>query len=177
MPELQVLIDRDRLREGVERVASEIRRDYRDLNPLLVSILKGSFVFLADLVRAIDIPLEVDFAKLSSYGCGMESSGRVRTLFRLSTPLAGRHVLVVEDIVDSGLTLDCFLRALRRRKPASLKLCALLDKPSRRQMPVSIDYLCFSIPNKFVVGYGIDFDEKYRYLPDICCVKEDCGEP
>ncbi|MBI2909364.1 MAG: hypoxanthine phosphoribosyltransferase [Chloroflexi bacterium] len=171
------MFTREEVGRAVERLATDIRRDYRGKNPLLVGILKGSFVLLADLVRSLNIPLELDFAKLSSYGCATETSGKVRVLYRLTTPVKGRHVIVIEDIIDTGLTVSCFLEALRRRKPASLKLCALLEKPARRRTPITIDYLGFSVPDKFIVGYGLDCDEKYRYLPDVCYLEEVCGAP
>ncbi|MFH1485520.1 MAG: hypoxanthine phosphoribosyltransferase [Chloroflexota bacterium] len=172
MSTVQVMFSGDEVRRRIERIAQEMREDYSDKNPLLIAVLKGSFVFLADLVRAINMPLEVDFVRLSSYGSGTESSGRIKVVHRLGTTVKGRHVIVVEDIVDSGLTLSFFMDELRRRRPASLRLCALLDKPSRRIVPVSIDYLCFTVPEKFVVGYGIDCDEKFRYLPEVCYLED-----
>lgn len=173
MEKVEVLISREQIAQRVAQLAQEMRKEYEGNHPLLVAILKGSFVFLADLVRALDFPLEVDFVKLSSYGAGRkETSGRVRTVQGLATPVRGRHVLVVEDIVDTGLTIRFLLDRLRRQRPASLKLCALLDKPSRRVVEVPIDYLGFSVEDIFLVGYGLDFDEKYRYLPDVCAVME-----
>ena len=154
------------------RLAQEIRRDYEDKNPLLVAILKGSFVFLADLIRLLGFPLEIEFVRLSSYGAGTQSSGRIKMAQGLTTPVRGRHVLVVEDIVDTGLTLNFLLDYLRKKRPSSLKLCALVDKPSRRRVPVTIDYLGFTIEDHFVVGYGLDWDERFRYLPEICVVEE-----
>ena len=125
---------------------------------------------MADLIRELELPVEVDFVKLSSYGTGKETSGKVKMVQGLKTPIKGRDVLLVEDIVDTGLTV-CFLMGhLRKKKPASLKLCALTDKPARHQAPVNIDYLGFTVPDKFIVGYGIDWDEKFRYLRDICCI-------
>ncbi|MBT9160707.1 MAG: Hypoxanthine phosphoribosyltransferase [Dehalococcoidia bacterium] len=121
----------------------------------------------------LDIPLEVDFIRVSSYGSGKESSGEIEVVHDLTTPVEGRDILVIEDIVDTGLSLSFLLDHLRQRKPASLRLCALLDKPSRRKTPISIDYLGFTIPDRFIVGYGLDFDERYRYLPDICYLEED----
>jgi len=135
-------------------------------------VLKGSFVFLSDLIRAVDIPLEIDFVRLSSYGAGTKSSGKVRVMQGLKTAIKGRHVLVIEDIVDTGLTISFLLDYLRRRRPASLKLCALFDKPSRRKVQVPVDYLGFSIEDYFVVGYGLDLDERFRYLPDLCVLEE-----
>jgi hypoxanthine phosphoribosyltransferase len=151
-------------------MGKQIARDYRGKHPLLIGVLKGSFVFMADLMRIIDTPLEIEFIRLSSYG-GRETTGKARVVQGLRTPVRGRNVLVIEDIVDTGLTINYLLRRLRQKRPSSLKLCALLDKPSRRKVPVSIDYLGFTVPNKFVVGYGLDYDERFRYLPDICILK------
>ncbi len=171
-PKPQILFASDEIAVVVRRLAAEIRRDYQGKYPLLIGILKGSFVFLADLIRFLDFPLEVEFIKLSSYGRGRQSSGKVRVVKGLSLPIKGREVLVIEDIVDTGLTITFLLNYLRRKKPASLRLCSLTDKPSQRQIPVTIDYLGFTVPNKFIVGYGIDWDERFRYLPDICYLVE-----
>ena len=168
---LKVLLTRQEIEATVKRLAAEIKQDYADKQPLLIGILKGSFMFMADLIRQLDFPLEVEFVKLSSYGAGKESSGRVRVVQGLRAKVRGRHVLVIEDIVDTGLTIGYLLDYLKKRKPASLKLCALTDKPSRRKVPVSIDYQGFTVPDKFIFGYGIDWDEKYRYLPDICYIE------
>jgi hypoxanthine phosphoribosyltransferase len=167
-PELHSLLPRAEIAETVSRLASEITRDYRDKTPLLLGILKGSFMFLADLVRLLDFTLEVEFIQLSSYGSGQQTSGRVEVIQGLRTPVGGRHVLVVEDIVDTGITIAFLLNYLEGQKPASVRLCALADKPSRRQVPVNIDYRGFTVPDRFLVGYGLDCDEKYRNLPDIC---------
>jgi hypoxanthine phosphoribosyltransferase len=169
----KVLITREEIRQKVAELAEQIRRDYRGKNPLLIGILKGSFVFLADLIRLLDIPLEVDFIWLSSYGSGKESSGNIEFIQDFRTPIEGRDVLVIDDIVDSGLSLSSLLDRLRRENPASLRLCALLDKPSRRRIPLHIDYPGFTIPDKFVVGYGLDFNQQYRYLPDICYLEQE----
>ena len=170
-PKLKKLIKSQEIDSAVQRLASEISMDYRGKNPLLIGILKGSFIFMADLVRRLDMPLEVDFVRLSSYGSGTESSGRIKILGRLNKPVEGRHVIVVEDIIDTGLTTAYFLRYIKRHKPASAALCALTEKPSRRRVDVKIGYLGFTVPNKFIVGYGIDYNEKYRNLPDICCIE------
>jgi len=170
-PKPHILVNRDEIEAAVKRLAGEIRRDYQGKHPLLIGVLKGSFVFMADLVRLLDFPLEVEFIKLSSYGHGMESSGKVKVVQGLNTDIKGREVLVVEDIVDTGQAAHFLMDYLRKQKPASLKLCSLTDKPSRRQVPVTIDYLGFTVPNKFIVGYGIDWGEKFRYLPDICAVE------
>ncbi len=169
---LAVIFPRAEIEAAVARLAAAITRDYRDNNPLLLGVLNGCFVFLADLVRRLDFPLEVDFLRLSSYGRGQQSSGRVRVVQGLRLPVKGRHVLVVEDIVDTGLTLAFLRDYLGKRKPASLRVCALTDKPSRRQTPFKIDYLGLTLPDKFVVGYGLDCAGKYRNLPDICCLEE-----
>jgi hypoxanthine phosphoribosyltransferase len=171
-PQLKILISRDEIAEAVDRLASEIKRDYQDKQPLLIGVLKGSFMFMADLIRQLDLPLELDFIRLSSYGAARESSGKVRVVQGVETPVKGRDVLVIEDIVDTGITTSFLLDYLRKRKPASVKLCALTDKPSRRRVPVSIDYLGLSLPNKFVVGYGLDFDQRFRNLPDIYALED-----
>ena len=166
-----VLFTKQEIKATVSRLAAEIRKDFHDKHPLLIGILKGSFVFMADLVRLLDFPVEVEFIRLSSYGKGSQTSGKIKVVHGLSSPIKGRDVLVIEDIVDTGLSTSFLLDYLKKKKPASLKLCALTDKPSRRQVPVNIDYLGFTVPNKFIVGYGIDYDEKFRNLPDICFVE------
>lgn len=166
-PQLKILISHEEIAEAVNRLACEIERDYRGKQPLLIGVLKGSFVFMADLIRQLDLPLELDFVRLASYGAGRESSGKARVVRRPQMQINNRDVLVVEDIVDTGITTSFLLDYLKKKKPASLKLCALADKPSRRRVTVPIDYLGFTVPNKFVVGYGLDCDEKYRSLPDI----------
>lgn len=166
-PKLHPLFTADEVKAVVERLAVEIREDYRDKHPLLIGALKGCFVFMADLVRRLDFPLEVDFVILSSYGRGRSTPAECQLVKGLGTEITGRHVLVVEDIVDTGLSLGVLLDYLKDKKPASLRLCSLLDKPSRRQSPVEIDYLGATVPDKFIVGYGLDWDERFRYLPDI----------
>jgi len=170
-PEPHILFRRDEIEATVKRLAAEIKKDYQDKHPLLLGILKGSFMFMADLIRLLNFPLEVEFIRLSSYGRGRSTPGEIKVVQGLRSLIKGRDVLVIEDIVDTGLTISFLLDYLRKRKPTSLKLCALTDKPSRRQVPVTIDYLGFTVPNKFIVGYGIDWDEKFRYLPDICFVE------
>jgi len=167
-PRVHILFSHDEIEATVRRLAAEIKKDYQNKYPLLVGILTGSFMFMADLVRLLDFPLEVEFVRLSSYGRGRQSSGKVRVVKGLTSSVKGRDVLIIEDIVDTGLTTSFLLDYLRKKKPASLKLCTLTDKPFRRQTPVTIDYLGFIVPNKFIVGYGIDWDEKFRNLPDIC---------
>ena len=167
----KVLITQNEIKQTIAKLAAQIQQDYQGKHPLLIGILKGSFIFMADLIRQLRLPVEVDFVKLYSYGSGKETSGKVKLVQGLKTPIKGRDVLVIEDIVDTGLTISFLLDYLRKRKPASLKLCALTDKPSRRQIPVTIDYLGFTVPDKFIVGYGIDWNENFRYLPDICFVE------
>jgi len=171
-PEHHILITKQEIEAKVRKLAAEIRQDYSNKQPLLIGILKGSFMFMADLIRFIDLPLDVEFIRLSSYGSGMESSGKIRVLQGLRTPIKDRDVLVIEDIVDTGLTTSFFLDYLRKRKPASLRLCTLTDKPSRRKVQVNIDYLGFTVSDKFLVGYGLDLDEKFRNLPDICVLED-----
>jgi len=166
--EPKILLTRQEIEATVKRLAAEISQDYLGKNPLLIGILKGSFMFLADLVRLLDFPLEVEFIRLSSYGPGKESSGKIKMVQGIQISVRGRDVLVIEDIVDTGLSVAFVLDYLRKKKPASLRLCALTDKPSRRQVPVAIDYLGFTIPDKFIIGYGLDLDERFRNLPDIC---------
>ncbi len=170
-PKPHILFHREEIETTVKRLAAEIKKDYEGKRPLLIGILKGSFMFMADLIRFLNVPLEVEFIRLSSYGRGRSTPGEIKVVQGLRSPIKGRDVLIIEDIVDSGLTISFLLDYLWKRKPASLKLCALTDKPSRRQAPVTIDYLGFTVPNKFIVGYGIDWDEKFRYLPDICFVE------
>jgi len=167
-PEPQLLFNRQEIEAAVKKLANEISEDYQSKNPILIGILKGSFVFMADLVRLLNFPLEVDFIRLSSYGRGKESSGEVTVVQEISTQIKGRDVLVIEDIVDTGRSVAFLMDYLKKKKPASLKLCALTDKPSRRQVPVTINYLGFTVPDRFLVGYGLDWDEKFRNLPDIC---------
>jgi len=169
---LRVLFSQDEIAREVERLAAEIRQDYQGKTPPLLGVLKGSFILMADLVRALNMPLEVEFIRLSSYGSSRASSGKVRVVHGLGTSVRGRDVLVVEDIVDTGITLGFLLSYLQRHKPASLKVCAFIDKKHRRQVPLSVDYVGLDMEEGFVVGYGLDFNEKYRYLPNICVLEE-----
>jgi hypoxanthine phosphoribosyltransferase len=171
-PQLKILISRDKIAKTVDRLACEIKRDYQDKQPLVIGVLKGSFMFMADFVRQLDLPLELDFVRLSSYGSARETSGKVRVVQGLQTRIKGRDVLVVEDIVDTGITVSFLLHYLMKKKPASLKLCALADKPCHRRVPVPIDYLGLTVPDKFVVGYGLDCDERFRNLPDIYVMED-----
>lgn len=174
MSELDPLFTAQEINKAVEKLAREIQQDYKDKNPLLIGILKGCFIFMADLVRNLDIATEVDFVILSSYGRGgRKSSGKVHIVKGLQTPVENRDVLIIEDIVDTGTTLSFFLDYLKSKKPASVKICSLFDKASCRQVEVPIDYLGLSVPDKFIVGYGLDCDEKYRHLPGIYCLGGD----
>jgi hypoxanthine phosphoribosyltransferase len=170
-PNLEVLVTTEKIVERIRELGAEIARDYSGRNPLLIGVLKGACLFLSDLMRAIDIPLNVEFMAISSYGAEMRTSGEVRIMKDLDVAIEGRHILVVEDIVDTGLTLSYLLANLQSRGAASVKLAALLDKYERREKEVAIDYLGFPIPDKFVVGYGLDFAERYRNLPFIAVLK------
>ena len=173
MAELEILYSPEEIDAAVRRLAQEINRDYQCKSPLLIGMLKGCFVFMADLVRHLEMPLETDFVQLSSYGRGRkESSGRVKMVQGLRTPVEGRDVIIVEDIVDTGITLDHVLSRLWKEKPSSVKICALFNKPERREVTVPIDYLGLRVPNVFIVGYGLDYDEKYRQLPGLYILKE-----
>ena len=169
-PKLNIVFTSEEIAAAVKKLAAEIGQVYLDKRPILIGVLKGSFMFMADLVRCLDFPLEVEFIRLSSYGSGRKSSGRIKMVQGLRSKVRGRDVLVIEDIVDTGLTTGFILDYLAKKKPASLKLCTLVDKPSRRQTPVTIDYRGLTVPDKFIVGYGLDWDEKYRNLPDIYAV-------
>jgi hypoxanthine phosphoribosyltransferase len=168
----RVLVPRAEVASAVARLASQISRDYRDKNPLLIGVLKGSFVFMADLIRALDFPLEVDFVCISSYGGGKQSSGSVKVERGLRCGIRGRHVLIIEDIIDTGTSAAFLLDYFKKKRPASLKLCALMDKPGRRRVAVTIDYDGMTVPDKFLVGYGLDCNERYRNLPDVCVLEE-----
>jgi hypoxanthine phosphoribosyltransferase len=165
-------LSREEIKKAVGCLAAEISRDYAGKQPLLLCVLKGAFIFLADLVREIDIPVTVDFIRAQSYKSST-TTGEVVLSMGDVVDVRGRDVLVVEDIVDTGTTVSCLMDYLMIGQPASLKLCALLDKPSRRRTSVDIDYLGFTIPDRFVVGYGTDLDEDWRYLPDIYCLIDD----
>jgi hypoxanthine phosphoribosyltransferase len=168
----EVLIDRETLANRVAELGAEISADYEGRDLLLIGVLKGAVFFMADLMRHLTVPCEVDFMAISSYGDATDSSGIVRILKDLDINIEGRHVLVVEDIIDSGLTLSYLIRNLESREPATLEVCALLTKPSRREIDVPVRYVGFEIPNKFVVGYGLDFAERYRNLPYVGVLDE-----
>lgn len=169
----KILIPEDELQQRIEELGEALNEMYTDEDrPLLVCILKGAFMFLADLTRHLEMRHEVDFMEISSYGARTESSGVVRILLDLERNIEGRHVLIVEDIVDSGRTLDYVTRNLDTRGPASIRVCTLLTKPSRRVIDVPVDFVGFEVPDEFVIGYGLDFDEEYRNLPFIGVLKE-----
>jgi hypoxanthine phosphoribosyltransferase len=172
MPDVkEVLISSSEIQDKVRELGEIITRDYSGERLLLVGVLRGAVIVLGDLMRNIDLPCEIDFMDISSYGTGTSSSGVVRILKDLEEDITGRQVLVVEDIIDTGLTLSYLLRSLQARKPASLEICALLTKPSRRRVELDVKYLGFEVPDEFVVGYGLDFAGAYRNLPDICVLK------
>ncbi len=164
---MKVLLSRDAIRERVQELGREISRDYAGREPHLVGVLKGACTFMTDLARAIEIPITMDFLAVSSYGAATKSSGEVKLVKDLDQGLESRDLIVIEDIVDTGLTLNYLLNVLRARGPRSLKVAALLSKPSRRLVEVQADYVGFSIEDHFVVGYGLDYNEKYRNLPEI----------
>jgi hypoxanthine phosphoribosyltransferase len=169
----EVLVDQEALAERIAELGDEISEDYDGRDLLLVGVLKGAVFFMADLMRNIRVHCEVDFMAISSYGAATDSSGVVRILKDLDINIRDRHVLVVEDIIDSGLTLSYLVRNLSAREPASLEICALLTKPSRREIDVPVRYVGFEIPNRFVIGYGLDFDERYRNLPYVAVLRDE----
>lgn len=167
----RVLISEEELKARVLEIGSQISRDYEGKNLLMVSVLKGSVVFMSDLMRSITIPCRIDFMAISSYGSGVKTSGVVKIIKDLDIPLEGYDLLIVEDILDSGMTLDYTIGMLRGRNPKSIRLCTLLDKPERRKVDIKADYVGFTVPDAFVVGYGLDYDEKYRNLPYVGILK------
>ncbi len=172
MPDVkEVLISSGEIEEKVRQIGARITEDYEGEKPLLIGILRGAVVIMSDLMRNIDLQCELDFMDISSYGTGTSSSGVVRILKDLEEDITDRHVLIVEDIIDTGLTLSYLMRSLRARSPASLEICALLSKPSRRRADLEVRYLGFEVPDEFVVGYGLDYAGAYRNLPDICVLK------
>jgi hypoxanthine phosphoribosyltransferase len=172
MPDVkEVLITSQEIDDKVREIGERITEDYKGEKPLLIGILRGAVVIMSDLMRNIDLQCELDFMDISSYGTGTSSSGVVRILKDLEEDITDRHVLIVEDIIDTGLTLSYLLRSLQARKPASLEICALLSKPSRRRADLEVRYLGFEVPDEFVVGYGLDYAGAYRNLPDICVLK------
>lgn len=167
----KILFSQEQLQARVRELGAQITRDYAGKEVAVAAILRGSYIFMADLTRAIELPITVDFMSVSSYGSGTSSSGQVEIKKDLSDPIEGKELLIVEDILDSGNTLYYLSDVLRARKPASIRICTLLDKPDRRTRPIRADYVGFTIPDAFVVGYGLDYDEKYRNLPYIGILK------
>ncbi len=174
----KVLLDSETIAQKVAELGKIISADYQHImQPLLVvGILRGSSVFMSDLIRQLQLPVEMDFMAVSSYGCSSKTSGNVRIIKDISEDIHARHILIVEDIVDTGLTLQCLSELLGKRKPASIKICTLLDKPSRRKVDFHADYVGFSIPDSFVVGYGLDFNGQYRHLPYIGVLRPEAYE-
>jgi hypoxanthine phosphoribosyltransferase len=168
----EILVEADKLNARVKALGEEVSRDYADRDLLLVGVLKGAVFFLSDLMRHLDVPCEVDFMAVASYGSSTDSSGVVRILKDLDIPIEGREVLIVEDIVDSGLTLSYLLRTLRARNPKSLEVCALLTKPERRKVDLPIRYVGFEIPSRFAIGYGLDHAERFRNLPYVAVLAD-----
>ena len=163
----KILVTREEIQEAIKKLGAQITADYQGRAPVMVGILKGAIVFFSDLIREIDLPLSVDFMAVSSYGKATKSTGVVQMIKDLSQDITGRDVLIVEDIVDSGVTLSYLKRHLSGKGARDIKIVTLLDKPARRRVDLRADYFCFNIPDEFVVGYGLDYDEKYRNLPDI----------
>ena len=168
LDEVEILIPEDEIKKKVAELGQKITQDYPDGDLIVVGILKGAFIFMADLVRQIDRHVELDFMEVSSYGNSSVSSGQVRILKDLKHSIEGKHLLFVEDILDTGKTLNYVIRVMQQRHPASIKICCLLDKPARRQAPIQCDYTGYEVPDEFVVGYGLDYAEKYRNYPAIC---------
>jgi hypoxanthine phosphoribosyltransferase len=166
-----ILVSEQQLQEKIAQVGRQLTRDYAGKDLMLIGVLKGAIMFIVDLSRAIELPLTLDFMAVASYGASTETSGIVRILKDLDSSIEGKHVLIVEDIIDSGLTLNYILETLNTRNPASLRVCSLLSKPARRHVDVPIDYICFEIPDEFVVGYGLDYNQIYRNLPFVGVLK------
>jgi len=171
LEQVEILFDREQVMTRVKELGQEITNDYQGKNLLVVGILKGAFIFMADLVREIDLPLEIDFMDVSSYGVSTVSSGEVRIVKDLDYSIRKKDVLIIEDIVDTGLTLHYIKEILKKRGPRSIKICCLLDKPSRRKAEIIPEYVGFSIPDNFIVGYGLDYAEQYRNYPAVCILK------
>lgn len=168
-----IMIPQEKIQEMCKRLGEQITKDYEGREILLIAVLRGAFVFMADLIRYIDLPCRVDFMKVSSYGSGTTSSGEVKIIQDLDEHIAGRDVIIVEDIIDSGLTLYKLRQVLQTRNPRSLAICAAFDKPDRRKADIRVDYTGMKIPDEFIVGYGLDYDGLYRNLPDIHYMKDD----
>ena len=167
----EVLITEEKLKETVKSLAQQINRDYAGKDVILVSVLKGAVVFMADIMREIDLKCEIDFMVVSSYGSGVKTSGNVKIIKDIDLPIEGKDIIIIEDILDSGVTLSNLIKMLKERNPNSLEICTLLDKPARRMADVHAKYIGIEVPDAFVVGYGLDFDEKYRNLPFVGVLK------
>lgn len=167
----RVLISEEEIHARITELGAQLTADYADKNPIFLGVLRGVVIFYADMVRAVPIPCEFDFMAVSSYGSGTETSGNVNITKDMSIDIKGRHVVILEDVLDTGLTLQAVVKLLHQRGPASIRICALLDKPARRRVDITADYTGFTIPNEFVVGYGLDFDDQYRNLPYVGVLK------
>ena len=172
----RVLASKEEIQKAVARIGAEITRDYEGKELFVIGVLKGGFMFMADLVREIQIPLQMDFIAVSSYGSSTKTSGVVRLIKDIDKPLDGKHLLIVEDIIDSGVTLKYFKEMFATRGPLSIRVCTIFDKPSRRKVEMQGDYVGIEIPDEFVIGYGLDYDGKYRNLPDLCVLRRDVYE-
>ena len=172
----KTLISEEQLKTRISELAKQIEKDYEGKSPVIVGVLKGSVMFYTDLVRQIDLPLTVDFMSISSYGAGVNSTGEVKIIKDIDGKIGGKDVIIVEDIVDSGYSMNCLLKLFATRSPKSVRVCALLDKPSRREIPVPIDYTGFQVANEFVVGYGLDYTGLYRNIPFIGVLKKEVYE-
>ncbi len=168
-----ILFSRERIAQEIKRIGQEISRDFKDQEVMLVGVLKGSFLFIADLIREIEVPSVIDFVRLASYGSGTQSSGIIEFRKELEMPIRGRNVIIVEDIIDSGYTLECLYNKLLLQEPRTLKICTLIDKKARREVEIEADYVGITMADGFIIGYGLDHDEKYRNLPDIYVVDEE----
>ena len=171
-----ILVTEQQIRDAAASLGRQLTDDYTGKDLLLIGVLRGAIMFIVDLARAIDLPLTLDFMAVASYGASTQTSGIVRILKDLDSSIEGKHVLIVEDIIDSGLTLNYILETLRTRNPASLRVCTLLNKVERRRVDVPVDYVCFNIPDEFVVGYGLDFNQIYRNLPFVGVLKPEAYE-
>ncbi len=169
----EILYTEQDIKEKVKELGEQISSDYKDKNPILISILKGGVVFLADIIRALDIPIEIDFMGVASYGNSTKSSGVVQITKDCNIDISDRHVLIIEDIVDTGLSLNYILRYLQGKNPLSLRICVLMDKVDAHELDIEMSYRAFDVPNEFIVGYGLDYDEKYRNLPYIGILKKE----
>ena len=172
----KVLISKSELQDKIKLLADQISKDYEGKNPLFVGILKGSVLFMSDLLRELSTPCQMEFMSVSSYGTSTKSSGEVKLIKDLNVPISDKHVIIVEDIVDSGNTLSYLKRLLLQRNPKSVKICTLLDKPDRRKVELDVDYVGFKIPDEFVVGYGLDYNEDYRQYPEVYILKREVYE-